>query len=276
MRFVQSLIYGLISGLAEFLPVSGHAHQALLMQMFGATHREPLRDLMVHIALIFALMIAGRSLFSRIRREKKLSTRVVKGQLRRATAKSLFDLQVVRTAMIPMLMLMLVYFLVSSWEFKPGVLSVVLIVNGILLIIPEYMRHGNKDARAMASAESILFGVISGLSAFPGISRIGAGLSASTGNGADRQNATNWVLMLSLPALCAYIVIDIVGLFVYGFGGITFVAILGYFIGAGLAFIGGYVGVVLLRVIAERASMSAFAFYSWGMALFTFILYLIT
>jgi len=276
VSIIQSLIYGLISGLAEFLPVSSHAHQALLMQMYGATHREPLRDLMVHIALIFSLMIAGRSLFSRIRREKSLSSKVIKGRLRRATAKSLVDLQIARTAMIPMLMLMLIYFLVSGWEFKPGVLSVVLIINGIIIIVPEYMRHGNKDARAMSATESVLIGILSGLSAFPGISRIGTGLSGSIAGGADRQHATNWVLLLSLPALCAYIIIDIVGLFVYGFGAITFVVFIGYVLGAGLAFIGGYISVVLLRVIAERASISAFAFYSWGMALFMFILYLIT
>lgn len=276
MRFIQSLLYGFISGLAEFLPVSGHAHQALLMQMFGLSHREPLMDLMIHISLLFALMIAGRSLFSKIRREKSLSSRVTKGQLHRATSKSLFDLQVVRTASIPMLLLLLLYLVVSGWEFKSGALSIVLVINGIVLIVPEHMRHGNKDARAMSSTESLLIGVISGLSAIPGISRIGAGLSASTANGADRQNSVNWVLMLSLPALVAYIVFDLIGLIVWGFGSITFVIFLGYLLGAALAFVGGYLSIILLRIIFERTSFSPFAFYSWGMALFVFILYLIT
>ena len=55
MRFLESLIYGFLSGLAEFLPVSAQAHEALVMQLFGRTQREPLRDLFVHIALIVAL-----------------------------------------------------------------------------------------------------------------------------------------------------------------------------------------------------------------------------
>jgi len=276
MRFLESLIYGLISGLAEFLPVSAQAHQALCMMIFGTDQREPLRDLMVHIALIFALTTAARSLFSRVRREQNLSAKAVKGTLRRATAKSLMDLRLVRTAMIPMLVMLLLYLAAGAWERKPIALAIVLIINGIILIVPEYMRHGNKDARSVSPTESILIGVLGGLSAFPGISRMGACLSASVASGADKQNATNWALMLSLPALGAFIVFDLIKLMIYGFAGLTFLAFLGYIVSAAMAYLSGYLSVLILRFVTDRTGFSAFAFYSWGMALFVFFLYLIT
>ena len=276
MQFLKSLLYGLISGLAEFLPVSTQAHQVLCMQIFGVAQREPLRDLFVHIALLLAVLQAAKSLFDRVNREKKLSQRVTRGKLRQATGKSLFDLQLVRTASLPMMVLSLLYLATGKLEAKIPAVAIVLIINGIILIIPEYMRHGNKDARSISSAESILIGVFSGLSAFPGISRVGGCVSVATASGADRQNSANWALMLAVPALGLYIAFDLINMLVIGLSGVTFLVFLGYLISAIAAYIGGYFSVLLFRFLAEKAGFSAFAYYSWGMALFMFVLYLIT
>ena len=276
MRFLESLIYGFLSGLAEFLPVSAQAHEALVMQLFGRTQREPLRDLFVHIALIVALTMAAGSLFAKIRGVQKISAHTGLRGVRSATAKSLFDLQLVRTAAIPMILMTVVYLLAAKWEFAPGAMAIILILNGILIIVPEYMRHGNKDARSLTAFESVVIGIASGLSAFPGISRVGGCLSASSAMGADRQHSAAWALLLSLPALVAYIVVDIIRLFVIGLSGLRFLVFLGYIVSAGMAFVGGYLSVLLLRFVIERRGLSSFAFYSWGMALFVFVLYLIT
>lgn len=276
MRFLESIIYGLISGLAEFLPVSTQAHQVLCMQLFGATQREPLRDLFVHIALMAALMHAGRSLFDRLRREKKLSQRAGRGNLRQATAKSLLDLRLVRTAALPMMVLSLIYLATSKLEASPALVSIFLILNGVILIIPEYMRHGNKDARSISGAEAVLIGVASGLSAFPGFSRVAGCVSVSTACGADRQNSVNWALMLTVPALGLWMGFDLINLIVIGLNGLTFLVFLGYLLSAITAYISGYFGVLMFRFLAEKAGFSAFAYYSWGAALFMFILYLIT
>ena len=276
MRFFESLIYGLLSGLAEFLPASAQAHQALVMQLFGRSQREPLRDLLVHIALIAALLTAARSLFQKVRGVQGISARAGSRGLRHVTAKSLFDLQFVRTASLPMILLVIVYLIAAKWEFSPTAMAVILVINGLLIIVPEYMRHGNRDARSMSMFESAAVGIVSGLSAFPGISRVGGCLSASTAIGADRQNSTGWALLLSLPALVAYAVVDLIRLFVIGFPGFRFLFLLGYIVSAGMAYIGGYLSVMLLRFITERNGLASFAFYSWGMALFMFILYLIT
>ena len=276
MRFLESLLYGLFSGLAEFLPVSTQAHQALCMQLFGAAQREPLRDLFVHIALFFALQHSAKSLFDRVRRERSLSYRTGKGKLRQATAKSLLDIRLVRTAALPMLIMLLFYLATGRWEMKPPVVAIFMIINGILLIIPEYMRHGNKDAKGLSSAESIAIGVVSGLSVFPGISRVAGCVSTATACGADRQNAVNWSLMLTVPALILYMVVDVVNMIVIGFGGMTFLGFLGYLVSALVAYLSGYFSVLLFRFMSEKTGYAGFAFYSWGAALFMFVLYLIT
>lgn len=276
MRFLESLIYGLISGLAEFLPVSTQAHQVLCMQIFGTYQREPIRDLFVHIALIAALLTAGSSLFNRISREQKLSRHAGRGKLRQATARTLLDLRLVRTAAVPMLLLMLLYLAFNKWEAKPVVVAIILIFNGLVLILPEYMRHGNKDARSISRMEAILIGIASGISALPGMSRIAGCVSASTACGADKSNSVNWALLLSLPALVLFVLFDFVNLIVLGTGGMTFLVFLGYLVSALTAYVGGYFSIMLFRFLSEKAGFGAFAYYSWGAALLLFILYLIT
>lgn len=276
MRFLESLIYGLIAGIAEFLPVSAQAHQVLVMELFGSSQREPLRDLLVHAALIAALLLAANPIFAKVNRERSLSAQLAKHGSRRVISRSLLDLQLIRTAAMPMMLILLLYFATRNLESNPIILSLLLIVNGIVLIIPEYVRQGNKDSRSVSSVESVLFGVTAGLSAFPGISRTGICISSASICGAARQHSINWAILLSLPALVVYIFIDIIMVLIVGFAGITFLSFLGYVVSAAAAFAGGYFGVMLFRFISDRVGLSVFAFYSWGMAMFLFVLYLIT
>ena len=276
MRFLESLLYGLFSGLAEFLPVSTQAHQALCMQLFGAYQREPLRDLFVHIALMLALLHSAKTLFDRVKREKHLTIHASRSKLRQATGKTLLDLRVVRTAALPMMLMLLAYIGTGKLEFKPAAVAIFMVINGVILIIPEYLRHGNKDARSISAVESVVIGIASGLSMFPGVSRVAGCISAATACGADRQNSVNWALMLTVPALALYMGVDIINMFVIGFAGMTFLGFLGYLISAIAAYFSGYFSVLLLRFLADKAGYGAFAFYSWGAALFMFVLYLIT
>ena len=79
---------------------------------------------------------------------------------------------------------------------------------------------------------------------------------------------------MSFPAIGLLIILDIIGIFT-GALPITFIGILGYFLAAGFAYLGGYLSISLMKFLAVKVGFSTFCYYSWGMALFTFILYLI-
>ncbi len=273
MSLFESILYGLVSGLTEFLPVSSQGHQAIMLRLFGQDHRDPLRDILVHMGLIFALLTACRSLFVHLRREQMLSKRRRKN--RTYERKGIFDLRLIKTAALPMLLGMLLYLPLRQLEFKPIQLALFFAINGIILIIPEYMAHGNKDARILTGWDGILMGLTTLLSSFPGVSRIGAMSALTTARGADRQLAVNWLLALSLPALVMLIGFDMVNLIVQGFDPISFVVVVGYLLAGLTAFCGGYLGIVCLRYLSVKIGYGSFAYYSWGAAMFSFVLYLI-
>lgn len=273
MSFLESIIYGFISGLTEFLPVSPQAHQALMLRLFGVSVREPVRDMFVHIAVLIALVSTCKTMFSRISAENRLSARSRgrRGPVRRGV----YDMRLIKSAVIPLVAGMFFYFSGRKFESNLIVLALLFIVNGIVVIIPEYARHGNKDARFMSGWDGIAYGLLGAFSAFPGISRISTMNFYMTLRGADRNQNVNWVLMLSVPVLIAFIFFDLVLLFILPLGRISFVIFIQYIVSAVAGYIGSYLSILMIKYLSVHTGYGAFAYYSWGAAMFAFVLYLI-
>ena len=273
MSLLENILYGIVSGFTEFLPVSSHAHQLLLQRMLGVEH-TPLKSCLIRLAVLLALLSACRTLFSRLRKERAIAKR--SRQNRNRELKGLYDSRLTRTAALPMLAGLLFSVTTVSFSEHLLILAAFIIVNGVIIIIPEYMRQANKDASAMTGIDGILIGIAGALSALPGISRTGTILSVATARGADKSHALNWALMLSVPAILLLTAIDVVNIFTIGFGITSFGVLIGYIICAVFAYIGARLGIALVRYLTFKTGFSGFAYYSWGMALFVFILYLIT
>jgi undecaprenyl-diphosphatase len=273
VSFLESLFYGLISGLSELLPVSSLGHQALMLRLFGLDNREPARDVFVHIGILLALISACRVMFNHAMTKQRVTVTSRRG--RRVEYRSSYDLRLVKAAVVPFLLGCIAYFFVRSVEKNLATLSLLFIANGILVIVPEYTRRGNKDGRFMSGWDSVVLGLFGALSAIPGISR-GAAMNFYTSlRGADRGHALNWFFLLSVPAIFLLIFIDIINLFVLPLGSITFLGFLGYLASGITAFIGGHLSVSLMRYLSVHMGYTGFAYYSWGVAMFSFVLYLI-
>ena len=124
----------------------------------------------------------------------------------------------------------------------------------------------------MSGWDSLLIGLCGVLGIIPGISRIGAMISAACERGADKKNAVNWALLLSIPALAVLLCLDIYGLVTVG--GVAFSSVglfCGLFTLTGAA-AGSLLGIYLMRFLAVKVGYSAFSYYSWGAALFIFVM----
>ena len=81
-------------------------------------------------------------------------------------------------------------------------------------------------------------------------------------------------MSLSVPAICIWLLVDVFQLFT-AFQPAGFWAIVSYLFAAVAACGGTYFGIRFIKILIARMQMSVFAYYSWGAALFAFILYLI-
>lgn len=273
MNFIKSLLYGLIVGISEFLPISSQGHQAIFGAVFGFRSPEPLRDILIHIAMLVAVVVANSTYLDRIKREIQLSS-LSATRRKHSDRRAAQDLRLIRAAMIPMLMLLFINIFTAKLRFNLGLTALFFVINGVIVYIPEHIGKFSKDANQMSGLDAFLIGITSALSVFPGISRIGCGYSYATARGADGKKAYQWLIALSVVALLVLLLCDIIGIFFTGIGSITFVGFLGYLLSAGGAFAGTVLGMHLMKLVIDRSGYAFFGFYCWGAALLSFLLHL--
>ena len=275
MNLFASIVYGFVSGLTEILPVSAQANQMVMRQIFGMGQKEPIRDLLVHIAVLAALLLACRGMINKIRREQVLAHRMRRNPSQVHALKSVYDMRLVRSATPIMCIGVFLSLFMQGFYDKRLLFSFVLILNGIVTLVPTYRHQGNRDARSMSGVDGMLIGFAAAFSAIPGISRNGAIMSMTLFREADKHNGVTWALLLSIPALLVLLAVDFLSMFTVGIGTLTLAVVAGYFLSAVAAFAGTYLAVLLLRNLIARSDYSGFAFYDFGLALFAFVLYLI-
>lgn len=273
LSWFQSLIIGLISGIAEVLPISARAHRLLLLKMLGLRQESAILLLMVHISVAAALYFSCRSHIVRMIRAQRIAKVPKKRRKRPLDGEGLSDFSLLKTAVIPVILAFLLYSKVSRLVGKPVYISALLLINGIILYVPQYLPGSNKASGAMTRIDALYFGLGGALATLPGISCVGSTVSIASVRGMDLKKALNLGLLLNIPMNLGFAIYDLIRL-LGGDGGITFSQLLTAVLAAITAFAGVVLGIRLLRKIVENMGYSVFAFYSWGLALLSFILFL--
>lgn len=275
MNWLESILYALISGLTQFLPVSAQAHKSILLCLFGQDGEHPLMGLFIHISVLTALIMRMRPQIKRLYREYALRKIPKRHRRRTSDQQSLMDISLIKLASVPMLLGFLLYPRTSVWAGELYLVALFLLVNGLLLHIPMYLPAGNKDSRSLSRLDGLLVGIGSAAAVLPGVSRIGAAASIAACRGADLQQAYKWSLLLSIPAVAVMVCFDIFAVIAGGLASVEFLFVLQCVLASGLSYMGAYVSITLMRSVVQRSGLSGFSYYCWGAGLFAFILYLI-
>lgn len=273
MNWLQSILFGLVSGLSEFIPISAQAHSDIFHYMFGIVEKDPVMSLFINIALLISLLTALRMQFDQLQREQKLQRRNRKNPSL-GSLHTLADIRLVKNAAIPMLICMVLLRYILRIQIQLPVTSAILILNGIIIYLSERMVHGNKDAHRMSLLDSYCIGIAGALSLFSGLSAIGLMMSLALARGADRLRAWSWALYLMIPAICASIIMDFVSIFAGNATIPFFSSLIHYILAALAAFAAGRLAIFLMRRLIRQGNNTVFAYYSWGAALFSFLLFL--
>lgn len=268
MNWLQSFIYGLISGLSEIVPVSAAAHQELLFKLFGQDRPDPLLNFLVHISVLVAIYFNCRNHINQLLRSVSSSKRG------RGPQTADYETRFVKTGSIFLVVAIIAFTYIFKTTNSLAKVAVLCLVNGLILFISGRSLQGNKTARHLSSLDAAATGVLGALSVLPGLSRIGIGVSYTVLRGSDRQAAFNWALIMSIPAVAALTLMDLISMFA-GMEVLSFGIYLGYVLSMVSAYVGTTLAILLMRFVVVRNGVSGFAYYSWGAALFAFILYLI-
>ncbi len=272
LSWFESILYGLISGLAQIVPVSADAHRVLMLKLFGVASAPALLGLLVDGASLVAVYVACQTHIAKLMRARSLARVPKRKRMRPLDMKSLMDISLWRTMLLPVILGMIFYQRAQELGRNLILLAFFLFVNGLILYIPQFLPGSNKDSRSLSRLEGLLMGLGGGVSVLPGISGVGTCVSLGSICGVDRSYALSMALLMSLGLHVGFLVFDVVALVSVGLAGITVVAVLQAVAAAAAAFVGVLLGIKLMQSLAKNAGFAIFGYYCWGLALFTFIL----
>ena len=272
MEILEKMLYGLLIGLSQILPVSSLAHSRIYGILSGM-EEEPLWSLLAHIGILAALLVHYSKRLRHMQREMQIAGAKKHRRLRQPDMAAVSDYRVILTACIPMIAALVFGPIVTPYVDSLWAMALLLIVNGAMLYASQFLPDGNRQSLAMSPADGFLFGLSSIAAFVPGLSRIGCKLFWGQRRGVDRAYMTDLVLLMTIPWVIGLLVLDIIALFG---GGITLslVALVSALLCGGAAFGGAYGAAAFMQYLAVRIGFHAFAYYSWGAGFVCFILYL--
>jgi undecaprenyl-diphosphatase len=198
MTIVDSILLGLVQGIAEFLPISSSGHLILAREVLGLQVPEGLAiDATLQLATACAVLIYFRRdlyllLMSMIG--------VLRGKVMGHTEKTLLLALVLGT--VPAVIAGLLLEETMETVFRSAhLVAWVLIAGSILFLVAEYVARQVTLHRDLTVRTGILVGLFQTLALIPGMSRSGATIAGGMLLGLSREAAARFAFLLSLPII---------------------------------------------------------------------------
>lgn len=275
LNWLQSILFGLVSGAADIIPVSGQAHRLLLLKFFGVNQLPNLLALLLHLSVAAALYLSSQGQFVRMNRARALARIPKKKRKRPLDTRSMMDWSLIKTMLVPTVIGVLLNSRVRGWSVNMFLIAGMLFVNGLILYIPQFLPTSNRDSRTLTRLEGVLMGLGAGASVLPGISTVGIMVSIASVCGIERLYGLNMTFIVKLFFLIGLMVYDVLAIITDGLGGLTVMLLAQYLFTGLLSFGASMFAIRLLRRLAPEHGFHTFGVYCWGLALFTFILNLV-
>jgi undecaprenyl-diphosphatase len=237
------IIVALIQGLVEWLPISSEGQVVLFLYNFTPVAPEDIVSLVVWLHLGTALAVIVRY------------PRVI-FEILTYKDKKLFRTLLVATLSTAITAIPLYFFLKNNLAPEHGELlnvlvGVLLLVTAIVLYLPT--RRGEEivdTERDVEDREATTTGLVQGMAVLPGLSRSGVTISALLMQRIDKETAMKFSFLMSVPAVVAILLLEILTGSTLPSGVGTFDLILI----EGIVFITGLASMEFLLRLARRIS----------------------
>lgn len=265
MSILEAIIYGIIQGISEFLPISSSGHLALAHNFFGVSDKSYLAfDVLLHLATLLAVCIVYRKdvwliikgFFTLL--GKLFSGKIFKSNVRKNLkyGEKLFLMLLIAT--IPLVPISFLADRVEYIQKYSWVIGLLLIINGGMLYISDKFAKHKETLMQSDYQKPFYIGLFQVFGILPGISRSGSTITGGLVFGLDRKDAVKFSFLMSLPAILGACVLKLPDFFSEG---MTEELVLPCITGAVTAAIVGFLAIKLLQYIAKNKSFGIFSIY---------------
>ena len=219
IEILKSILFGIVEGVTEWLPVSSTGHMILLNEFVKLNVSPEFWDLFLVVIQLGAILAVVILFWKTIWPFKKVKTRSGKTKIIFRQSILILWLKVL-VACIPAAVVGILF---DDWIdehfYNPTVVSIMLILVGVLFIIIETVNK-NKVPRVdrlrdLTFKDAFLIGLFQLIAAiFPGTSRSGATILGGLMIGVSRTVASKFTFILAIPVMFGASLLKIVK---YGF-----------------------------------------------------------
>jgi undecaprenyl-diphosphatase len=245
----NTIILGIIQGLAEWLPISSTAHLRIAEHFLDLT-ATPLFNVTLHVGTLIVVVFYFRKDIKNILTAlARLDFKSEHGQL----------IPPIIIATIPTAIIGLLYV-----RFLEDTLQTILAIGITFLIgatILYTSKIGKENTNTITITTALIMGAAQGLAIFPGLSRSGITISTALLLGLKREKAFTFSFLLSIPAIIGDLAVEAYKqrgqLTTQGTDSPELL------IGIVLAMIAGYIAIKLVSKTVKSKKFHYFAIYTW-------------
>ncbi len=249
MDYLQAIVFGIVEGITEFLPISSTGHLMLTAQAMGLGQTEFLKTFEIAIqlgAILSVVLLYWRSLFV----NRAIAARVI-------------------AAFLPTAVLGLVLYKIIKKYLLASTQVVLwsLLLGGIFLILFEIVHRRREervdDLASIPYPTALLIGVFQSVAMIPGVSRSAATIVGGLILGIKRKTIVEFSFLLAVPTMLAATCLDL-----YKNAGAFSSAQLGFLaVGFIISFVAALVAVKFLLNFIKHHTFIAFGIYRIAIAL---------
>lgn len=207
MSIIETIILGIIQGIAEFLPISSSAHLIIFRDIFGIGASMPQEmALSFDIALHFGTLLAIGVFFF-----KEFITMITKGLTKGVKDDEGKMLWYLIVATIPAAVAGLLFEDVIEGIIRNNyyIIAAALAIMGIIIYLADAKSKSDKNLKTITLKDAIIIGCSQVFALIPGFSRSGTTIAAGRLLGVNREDAAKFSFFLSAPVVCGAVALEL-------------------------------------------------------------------
>ncbi|MBF89949.1 MAG: hypothetical protein CMG75_09935 [Candidatus Marinimicrobia bacterium] len=195
MSFVDSIFFGALQGVTEFLPISSSGHLILFANFLHADIPSIVFEVVAHIGTLVSILFIFRSDIIRI-----VDNVINKRDFQ--------EIILIAIATLPIAIVGLIFKSYFETAFTSiTIVGTCLVITGIILGSTLFTSFGQEKKLSLFSA--LIIGTIQAFALLPGISRSGVTISIALWIGISREEAGRFSFLIAIPAIMGSLILTL-------------------------------------------------------------------
>lgn len=246
MNWYEALIFGLVQGLTEFLPVSSDGHLEIVKYIFGGIEESFLFSVAVHGATVLSIIVVFW----------KEIVKLLQGVFKfRMNEETIYAMKIL-VSMIPVAIVGFTArsFVESLFYANMTITGSFLLVTALFLIFGHFVKKGNKE---ISFGGAFLMGIAQAVAVLPGLSRSGSTISTGLVLGYKKEELARFSFLMVIVPIIGANIVELITTEKVAVEMIAFPLIIAFI----TAFVSGYAACRWMISIVNKGKLGWFALY---------------